>query len=449
MYLLKTELRGPNGFNGRRVVTTLPCPETELTQWLAASQRQVSGEQLAGLVRSSPTLLLIAVSRAVDCTGAPIQSMVQLLSRLDHCFSETSPIDTALGHVVDIQKCSADSFNWTIDSKAALVNFRSAKDRKQLVKSLAKLVRLTNKQTQPKKLRPKKSAVKKLIESMFVESFRVQRIKKDRDPKWPKGSSAFDSASAKAGLNSAVFGLLNDRQLNKTDWDQKLLDSKLVAMKQLAYGASHEINNPLANVATRAHTMLAGEADPDRRFQLAVMHEQAMRAHDMISDMMLFAHPPALRTESVDVRLMACSLVRECKQNMLPLIRSGATVITKIAHGVERASLDPTQFKVALASLIQNAAEAIRHDDGEIEINITRETDSLCFAVSDNGIGIDDSVQQHLFDPFYSGREAGRGLGFGLSKSWRIAQLHGGTLTHRVDAEELRTVFELRLPLSV
>ena len=440
MYLLKTELRGPNG---QRVMATLPCPESELTEWLAASQRKVSVEQLAALVRSNPTLFLIAASRAVDCTGAPIQSMVQLQSRLDHCFSESSPIDTAIGHVCDVQPASSGSFDWTIESEAALSNFYQAKNRKQLTKSLVKYIRQTNKQTIPKDQRPTKTDVKQLVNSMFDDTFRIRRFK-PRDSAWPGGAVLKSCNHA----NSAVLGLLNDRQATKSDWYQKLLDSKLVAMKQLAYGASHEINNPLANVATRAHTMLARETDPDRRFQLAVMHEQAMRAHDMISDMMLFAHPPALQTKTVDVRLMVRALIRECEANLLPLIRSGASLAVTIGKQVERATLDPTHFKVALASLIQNSAEAIREDDGEIEIRISRESDSLCFAVSDNGIGIDETVKQHLFDPFYSGREAGRGLGFGLSKSWRIAKLHGGSLTHRVDAEELRTIFELRLPLT-
>ena len=111
------------------------------------------------------------------------------------------------------------------------------------------------------------------------------------------------------------------------------------------------------------------------------------------------------------------------------------------------AQLDPTQCRVALSCLIQNAAEAIRHDDGKIDLRVDLREGDLCFEVTDNGVGIDESVQEHLFDPFYSGREAGRGLGFGLSKSWRIASLHGGSLTNRLD-KELRTVFELRLPQS-
>ncbi len=439
MYLLKIELRGPQG---RRVNATLPCPCSELTQWLAASQGKLSSDQLNKLIRSNPTLLLIAVSRAVDCTGAPIQSMVQLLSRLDHCFSESHPIDTAIGHVDDVRSSDATDIVWDVQADAIFAKFLGSKNRRQLIKSLAKFILLFNKQLLPKKERPKKSAVKKLIGSMFVDSFQIKR-QKYTDSSWSEDASAIQNRST----DSVVLGLLRERQVNQADFDAKLLDAKLSAMKQLAYGASHEINNPLANVATRAHTLLADETRPDRRFQLAVIHEQAMRAHDMISDMMLFAHPPKLQVQSVDVRLLVSSLIRECENNMIAFSRSGATIIARVSKEVDRANIDPTHCKVALASLIQNAAEAIRHDHGEIEIEIRHHAGDLCITVADNGVGIDETVQEHLFDPFYSGREAGRGLGFGLSKSWRIAKLHDGSLTHRFNADELRTVFELRLPL--
>ena len=63
--------------------------------------------------------------------------------------------------------------------------------------------------------------------------------------------------------------------------------------------------------------------------------------------------------------------------------------------------------------------------------------------VTDNGAGIAEEVRQHMFDPFYSGREAGRGLGFGLSKCWRIVGLHGG----RVEVENLPDGARLRIEL--
>ena len=58
--------------------------------------------------------------------------------------------------------------------------------------------------------------------------------------------------------------------------------------------------------------------------------------------------------------------------------------------------------------------------------------------VRDNGPGVPEAIRPHVFDPFFSGREAGRGLGFGLSKCWRIVTEHGGTV--RLDSEPARGV---------
>jgi len=49
-------------------------------------------------------------------------------------------------------------------------------------------------------------------------------------------------------------------------------------------------------------------------------------------------------------------------------------------------------------------------------------------SISDDGPGLSPADREHLFDPFYSGRQAGRGLGFGLAKAWRIVTLHGGQI---------------------
>ena len=81
---------------------------------------------------------------------------------------------------------------------------------------------------------------------------------------------------------------------SRTDCGEQLHEAKLDAMKELAYGASHEINNPLANISGRAQSLLRDEADPKRRKLLLAIDNQAMRAHEMISDLMLFARPPAL-----------------------------------------------------------------------------------------------------------------------------------------------------------
>jgi C4-dicarboxylate-specific signal transduction histidine kinase len=92
---------------------------------------------------------------------------------------------------------------------------------------------------------------------------------------------------------------------------------------------------------------------------------------------------------------------------------------------------DETQLGVALGAVVKNAIEAV-DDGGQVSIAI-RPSEMVGvpwveIVVGDDGPGISAEVRRHMFDPFYSGREAGRGLGFGLSKCWRIVTDHGGQL---------------------
>ena len=189
----------------------------------------------------------------------------------------------------------------------------------------------------------------------------------------------------------------------ESEFARRLNDEKLAAMRQLAYGASHEINNPLANIATRAQSLLGGEENPERRRKLAVVFEQAMRAHEMISDMMLFAHPPRpqfkLTCVSKAVRQVANEMRRHARQR-------NARIIVRTYPGVPKIQLDPTQFSDAMKALIQNSLESFDSLDGssraKVVIRIWCEHDeSVLVSVTDNGPGIDEHVGRHLFDPFF------------------------------------------------
>ena len=228
----------------------------------------------------------------------------------------------------------------------------------------------------------------------------------------------------------------------QTNFRSDLLRSKLMAMKQLAYGASHEINNPLANIATRAQSLLTEETNASKRQRLAVIYEQAMRAHEMISDMMLFAEPPDISYQSVEVKPLVEQVVSELRSEL-----EGRDIIVGIRQypDVENCELDSTQFAEAIKALIVNSIQAIG-SGGEIRVQIWKPDDGVIgICVADNGCGIEDDAVEQIFDPFYSGREAGRGLGFGLSKVWRIVELHGGEVKFESD-ENWASRFTIRIP---
>lgn len=227
------------------------------------------------------------------------------------------------------------------------------------------------------------------------------------------------------------------------EFDAALQSSKLDAMKELAYGASHEVNNPLANISGRAQTLLRDEKDPRRRRLLEAIDTQALRAHEMISDLMLFARPPAIERQECDLAGILQSATSELSQ----LARQGQIVITTaIPDFAVTASVDPTQFTVAVKALVQNAIEAIGQD-GEVNVLLLQQPNHTQIQVADTGPGMSDRERNHLFDPFFSGREAGRGLGFGLSKCWRIVTEHGGTVQVETPAAG-GAVFTIEIPRS-
>jgi signal transduction histidine kinase len=215
--------------------------------------------------------------------------------------------------------------------------------------------------------------------------------------------------------------------------DRKALEAaKVDALAQFAAGAGHEINNPLATIAGRVQILLRDETDSNRRQNLATIGAQALRVRDMIGDLMLFARPPA----PLSRRLLLNELAESVVDRFAETARLRGCRLMLSAAGPVFATVDPTQFQVVLSELIRNGLEATdpsgESASGEIVVGIERsrvEAKSCAvLSVTDNGPGMTEQDRAHLFDPFYSGRDAGRGLGFGLCKCWRIVTEHGGSI---------------------
>lgn len=215
------------------------------------------------------------------------------------------------------------------------------------------------------------------------------------------------------------------RQLRER-FTTRLQIEKMASLKQLAYGLSHEINNPLAAIRTRAEQLMADEPRPEYRQKLDRIVDSAMRAHEMIADMMFFAKPPQPQRES----LSAWSLTASIADEFLTDASARAITISCTPQPPRRSSAlqfqgDIHQIGEALRALIRNAIEAIGNR-GTIHIEVKRSGQRVIWTVIDNGPGLTAEARRHAFDPYFSGREAGRGLGLGLCRVYRVARAHGG-----------------------
>jgi hypothetical protein len=201
--------------------------------------------------------------------------------------------------------------------------------------------------------------------------------------------------------------------------------------------------------------LLRDENEPERRRMLAKINSQAFRAHEMIADMMLFARPPLPKFEQIAPATLIQSLVDEMREITE---QQEAEIVSHIATDVATLRVDASQLRVALRAMCTNALEATGLG-GRIEITVSHgpvdkvlhkrsaPVETVQITVRDNGPGFSEEERQHLFDPFYSSREAGRGLGFGLSKCWRIVRNHGGRIDVQSDPGRGAT-FEITLPVA-
>lgn len=200
--------------------------------------------------------------------------------------------------------------------------------------------------------------------------------------------------------------------------------ARMEALAEFAAGAGHEINNPLATIIGRAQQLLKDERDPQRRQMLQAIGAQAYRIRDMIGDVMLFGRPPQPELQEVNLSEIVTKVTSQLADS---LTQSGCTVTSDIPEKM-MLHADPTQLSIVVSELLRNSRQALQPNGGAIQIRATKTGEWSLLEVEDRGRGFSEAERIHAFDPFFSGRQAGRGLGFGLPKCWQILRQHGGRI---------------------
>ncbi|MCC6510092.1 MAG: HAMP domain-containing histidine kinase [Pirellulaceae bacterium] len=197
----------------------------------------------------------------------------------------------------------------------------------------------------------------------------------------------------------------------------------------MAYGLSHELNNPLANIAARARLLAEQENDERKRALLSAIVDQAMRGCEMIADLMLVARPPQQAPVAVDLNELAQSICKRAR----PWCEARSLTIDYDqwpANAAAKIVADRSCTEEAIWAVLRNAIEVAQaHIEVRLQVDESELETTICLSIEDDGPGISNSAMVHAFHPYFSGREAGRGLGLGLSKAQRFLSLSGGWIT--------------------
>ncbi|MDR1485087.1 MAG: hypothetical protein LBT09_09730 [Planctomycetaceae bacterium] len=271
-----------------------------------------------------------------------------------------------------------------------------------------------------------------------------------------------DFLSGKRSISElrAVFELELERQ-------------KLDALAEFAAGAGHEINNPLAIISGYAQLLIRETNNIEHRHKLALIIAQVKRAYEMIADIRYFARPPVPVVSRFDLVDELGKVVEEQKSK-LQEIEPAMDIEINFKTSIKSlfVETDQVQLHIAVSAICNNARESLLSKNLAEGAGLARRTEQtdqmervscevvgrivvrLCevvggeveISVEDNGVGISPEIRKLIFCPYFSGRQAGRGLGFGLPKTWRIIQLLGGTIKTETTQKNKNTKFIITIP---
>jgi signal transduction histidine kinase len=216
---------------------------------------------------------------------------------------------------------------------------------------------------------------------------------------------------------------------------ERLLErqEKLATLGTLTAGIAHEIRNPLTSLKARLYTLEKHVQNlPAARKDTDIINAEISRLERIVQDALSFARPADPKLEP----MAADTLLREVQGLMSTSMESRGVHLVIEAHPGLLIRADSGHLKQVLINLVRNAVEAI---DGEGTVTLCtrparallggRETDVVMLEVSDTGKGIPPEVEKRLFDPFFSTKETGTGLGLPIAA--RIVERHGGTLQYQ------------------
>jgi len=221
---------------------------------------------------------------------------------------------------------------------------------------------------------------------------------------------------------------------------------RLAVLSELASGLAHEIRNPLSSIAGSAQVLREMSAkSEDERTLLDIIEKESRRLNNLIRDFLTFARPEVNFSESVNLRLLCDEVVKAA--DFSEKKKEGVEVHFSCEDDVG-VRADEEKIRQVLWNLILNAIDAVPPGAGKVSVTLKVVSEGgrkyARISVEDNGPGIPEDVMRKIYDPFFTTKDGGTGLG--LSVSSRIVQMHGGF----IKAENNRiggATFHVYLPL--
>lgn len=262
-----------------------------------------------------------------------------------------------------------------------------------------------------------------------------------------------DSEGRHAGWMGSVLDITEQkraREFTRQQEERLQATARLVTMGEMASTLAHELNQPLAAISSYNSGCLNRLADDDIDVaELRDIHEkiarQAKRAGEIVRRVHAFVRRSEPKRELVDPGVILRDAVALMEAD---INKRAMSVQLDLADRLPDIEADPLMIEQVIVNLVRNAMDAMRdnpRDRRTVMISTREEGGHYVIRVTDQGVGIPPDIAQRLFEPFYTTKQEGMGMGLNICRS--IAELHHGRLGFET-RPDAGTVFILSLPME-
>ncbi len=234
--------------------------------------------------------------------------------------------------------------------------------------------------------------------------------------------------------------MVEERTGELRDAQERLLRAeRLAAIGQLGASVGHELRNPLGIIKNSAYyiNMKLSDADEKVRKHLKIIENEISRSNKIISDLMSFAQNTRLALQMTQINPIVLDALSRTP------VPDTVAVITKLGQNLPPLMADPSQIEQVFINMISNAVQAVS-EGGRLEITTKAEEGFIVTEFKDTGCGIPEENLEKIFEPLFTTKAKGIGLGLAVSK--QIIEAHEGSIEVQSEVGK-GTAFTIGLPM--
>ena len=266
----------------------------------------------------------------------------------------------------------------------------------------------------------------------FQAEFRIKR--KDGKEVWLNDTAVVVQGS---NLHPVMEGIIVDITERKVLETQLQQSRKMEAVGRLAGGIAHDFNNLLTIITGYTDLALSRPAVPlELRSDIERVENAAARAAALVRQLLAFSRKQVLQPKTLDLNAIVVNMDKLLRR----LIDDNIEMITRVRDDLGKVKADPAQVEQVIMNLVVNARDAMPSggrlllETCNVDLNAAYADEHVSvkpgryvmLAVSDTGVGMAAETVAHIFEPFYTTKESGRGTGLGLSTVYGIVKQSGG-----------------------